>query len=88
MEELQEEKALKKYSWCILFAVTSFSSFIFFGALKILDGSHSVFFLKTGIVSLLISLFLWFLNRPARPRARKEPGTVTGLIRDEETNFQ
>ena len=88
MEELQEEKALKKYTWCVLFAVTSFSSFLFSGALKFLDGAHSVFFLKTGSISLLISLFLWFLKRPARSRVHKEPGYRTGTIRDEETYFQ
>ncbi len=88
MDEHQEEKALKKYTWYALFAVTSFSSFLFSGVLKFLEGSYSIFFLKTGIVSLLISLFLWLLHRPGRPRARKQPGYFTGTIRDEETYFQ
>ena len=88
MDESQEEKALKKFSWCALFAVTSFSSILFSGVLKFLDGTHSVFFLKTGIVSLLISLILWFLNRSARTRVRKETGYLSSPRRDEETYFQ
>ena len=88
MDEHQEEKALKKYTWYALFAVTSFSSFLFSGVLKFLEGSYSVFFLTTGIVSLLISLFLWLLQRPAMPRVRKEPDNFSGTIRDEETYFQ
>lgn len=85
MEELLEEKALKKFSWCALFAVTSISSTIFSVVLKFLDGAHSIFFLKAAIVSLLVSLFLWLLNRPVRSRARKEKGYVSG---QEDTYFQ
>ncbi len=74
MEELKEEKALKEFSWKALFIVTSLSCFLFSGILKLLDGNSSGFFLKAGIASLVISLFIFILGKPGKRPERRKTG--------------
>lgn len=85
MEEILEEKALKRFSWYALSAVTAFSSFLFSAVLRFLEGSHSAFFLKMGSVSMALSFILWLLNRTASTKRRpanntlhNEPDTFSG----------
>jgi hypothetical protein len=62
MEEIREEKAIRRYSSCALFAVTACSFILFSVALKLLEGNHSPFFLKTGAVTGFIAIILRIRN--------------------------
>jgi hypothetical protein len=63
MEEIREEKALRRFSSYALFAVTACSFVLFSLALKLLEGTHSPFFLKRGGVAGVIAIILRIRNR-------------------------
>jgi hypothetical protein len=63
MEESIEEKEMREFSWSSLFIVTGISSFIFSGALKLLDGSHSGFLLKIGFLASTLGLLQWLIKK-------------------------
>ena len=57
-----KETEMEEFSWSGLFFVTSVCSFAFTGVIKFLDGSNSMLFLVTGVVTFS----LWMLNAAAR----------------------
>lgn len=50
------------FSWSTLFIVTTICSFLFTGAIFLLDGKISIVFLAIGFGSLLLSILNWLIN--------------------------
>lgn len=69
MEEAQEDKEMREFSWSTLFIVSGLSCFIFSWVLKLLDGTHPPLLLKIGSLAIILAFFNWFLKRLVRSSA-------------------
>ena len=67
-----KDQDLDEFSWSGLFFVTCICSFVFFGIIKLLDGSNSTLFRSIGLVAFV----LWLLNRASEPMMKKGPKQV------------